>query len=384
MLMPNYQDGSIVNIMSTMEEAYGLEHAYGTLKGLDPGEIGEFRNVVFILIDGLGYQYLGTHQRDSFIHDKVLTRITSVFPTTTSASITSLATGVAPQQHAVTGWFMHLKEVGVVSQILPFNPRIGGMMFSDIGLTPSMFIDRGLIFDRLPVDCTCIIKDDIIASAFSSFMAGMSERVAYVGLEGFFKRIREACAGEHPKKFIYAYWSHFDTLCHLYGVDNEATHAHFREIDDGLRSLYEDLSGSDTCIIVTADHGQLDVTDETTVQLSDHPSILNCMTLPICGEARAAFCYVRPRLANSFERYVEDELGEYCALLKGHEMIEEGFFGSGEPNPRLFDRVGDYVLMMKDNYVIRDRLLGEREHVLKGYHGGLDSEELYVPLLYLT
>lgn len=383
MNMPNYENGSIVNIMASIEASYGLNPPYGTYRGIDPSELSEYQSVVFMLIDGLGREYIDRFGGESFIARNLHSTATSVFPTTTSSAITSLATGVAPQQHAVTGWFMHLKEIGIVSQILPFNPRLGGMYYGDLGLDPSMFIDSGRLFDRVPADTYCIIKDDIISSPYSSFMAGGSKRYAYSDLDGYFSRIRECCAVEGEKKLIYAYWSHFDTLCHLYGVDNDITHEHFRAIDKELELLHEELSGSGTCLLVTADHGQLDVTDDTTIQASDHPGLYECLTLPICGESRAAFCYVRPSMTGRFERYVEEELDDYCTMLKGTEMISEGYFGLDAPNPKLFDRVGDYVLLMKDNFVIRDSLLGERKHVLKGYHGGLDDQELFVPLLKL-
>jgi hypothetical protein len=53
----------------------------------------------------------------------------------------------------------------------------------------------------------------------------------------------------------------------------------------------------------------------------------------------------------------------------------------GVPNKKLFDRVGDYILVMKENYILKDVLLGEHENKNIGHHGGVSKEEMYVPLI---
>ena len=62
-------------------------------------------------------------------------------------------------------------------------------------------------------------------------------------------------------------------------------------------------------------------------------------------------------------------------------MIRKNFFGLQEPNEKLFDRVGDYILIMKEKHVIKDFIMGETAHILKANHGGVSGEEMYVPLI---
>ena len=59
----------------------------------------------------------------------------------------------------------------------------------------------------------------------------------------------------------------------------------------------------------------------------------------------------------------------------------KNYFGLGKPHPQLAQRIGDYVLLMKENYIIKDFLLGEEEHFSIGNHGGLSEDEMYVPLI---
>jgi hypothetical protein len=96
---------------------------------------------------------------------------------------------------------------------------------------------------------------------------------------------------------------------------------------------------------------------------------------------RVAYCYVHPDRRAEFERYVSLHLGDYAELFPSARLIAESYFGIGTPHPRLAERVGDYTLVMKQNYQIKDWLLGESRHVHLGVHGGLSDEEMYVPLV---
>ncbi len=115
--LPNYKDGSIVNLMSSIAQSFGGKTLYRPLKLLAPKELKNSKNVVLIVIDGLGFEYF--RKRKSFLKNYLVGPITSVFLPTTVSAITTFLTGVAPQQHAFTGWFMFLKEAGMVTKVFP-------------------------------------------------------------------------------------------------------------------------------------------------------------------------------------------------------------------------------------------------------------------------
>ena len=60
--------------------------------------------------------------------------------------------------------------------------------------------------------------------------------------------------------------------------------------------------------------------------------------------------------------------------------MEQGLFGHGAPDPRLEERTGDFTLLMRGAWVIRDRLPSEKAYTQIGVHGGLSATELQVPL----
>ena len=95
--------------------------------------------------------------------------------------------------------------------------------------------------------------------------------------------------------------------------------------------------------------------------------------LPLSGEPRTAYCYVRPGAVERFEGYVQRYLGHAVHLMPSRELLAGGYFGSGPPHPRLLERIGDYTLM----------ILGERLYEQIGVHGGTSADEMYVPLVCL-
>ena len=114
---------------------------------------------------------------------------------------------------------------------------------------------------------------------------------------------------------------------------------------------------------------------------NDHPKLVETLTLPLTGEPRAVYCYVRPSKVREFKHYVKTELAHCCDLYKSENMIDNNWYGLYTPNQRLEERIGDYVLIMKDNYIMKDVLLGDELKIHIGNHGGVSREEMLVPLI---
>jgi hypothetical protein len=383
MYLPNYKNGSLVNLMSSISTALGDEPLYEPLSALPPAELSLSRNIVLLVIDGLGYEYLVKHARDSILYEHLRDKTTSVFPSTTAACVTTFATGVAPQQHAITGWFMHLKELGAVSAILPFKPRYDGPPFSQAEVKPEEIFTLSLLSSKIKAKSYGVIPKGLAKSDYTRITAGTAKLVSYKNLKGFFKRIGKIIRSgkSSQQQYIYAYWPKFDTLSHEHGNGSQQVATHFRELNQRLTSFLKSRRITDTTFIITADHGFIDADKSKTIELKDHPQLMETLTLPLCGEARATYCYVRPAKAAQFEAYVAEHFSDQCHMFKSEELIAHNYFGLFEPNPKLFERVGDYVLLMKNNYVIKDSILGEARKVHIGYHGGVSEAEMFVPLV---
>lgn len=375
---PDY-DRSIVNLMASLAQGLGAgDTGYAPLPELAPESL-RGRPVALLLIDGLGDALLRQFP-DSHLARARIGSLSSVLPSTTASAVTSLATGVAPQQHAITGWHMWLRELGSVATILPFAPRHGGAAYSAAGWSPAQFIGAPPLYDRLQVPATVLSPAWIADSAYSRATAGRARRLGYANLEEFFARLAGVLADGRPQ-YLYAYWTELDSLAHEHGAASRQVREHFLALDRAFAAACAALQGSGALLLACADHGFIDTTEARTLHLADHPRLYDTLALPLCGEPRAVYCYLRPGRETEFLAYVRGELDMACAAVPSAQMINEGWFGRGAPHPRLQERVGDYVLLMKENYVLRDRLANEKPFHQIGVHGGVSASEMEVPLL---
>lgn len=384
MILPDYQEGSIVNLMQSIVVGLGDgtdSGPYAPHPLVGTQALGETRKVILLVIDGLGYDYLLETVAGGALEAHLRGRMTSVFPSTTATAITTFMTGSAPQQHALTGWYMWFREIGFVAAPLPFTTRVGGIPLASAGVdAPRLFASRP-VTDVLDTPCFIVQRRDLVESHYTNAFRGKAEVRGYRSLTGFFDVVREIVHG-HETCFVYAYWPQLDALCHGFGADHQRTREHLREIDARFAGFLDSTRGSDATVLLTADHGFVDTTPGTRLALDDHPRLADTLVLPLCGEGRVPYCYVDPAKRVLFETYVAEELGDCCVAVENRELLEGAYFGLGDPHPRLAERVGHYALLMKDNFVLRDRLMGEGERpVHVGVHGGTSEAEMYVPLV---
>lgn len=379
---PDYQGGSIVNLMSSL--ALGLNGRpgpYPTLKLLPPEEITQAKQVVLLVIDGLGCHFF--QRWATRLKPYLRGVITSVFPTSTAPAVTTFMTGVAPQQHAVTGWFMYLRELGTVATILPFRPRWGDVSFTTAGIEVKSLIGWPPFTTHLQANAYHIVPQTLVNSAYSKAYAGPATRVGYDNWSDCITTITHLVRQTHTQQrcYLYTYWPYLDALCHEQGVASRAARNHLSQLEHGIEELLKLLQGSQTLLIVTADHGFVDTVPPLKVSMNQHPTLTDCLAVPLCGEPRLAYCYLRPNQGDAFKQYIHGQLNHQFTLYPSAELLEAGWFGAGQPDPRLTDRIGDYVLIPQDRYTIKDTLPTEPPWQDIGVHGGVSKDEMLVPLI---
>jgi hypothetical protein len=379
-MRPDYEGGSIVNLMASIETAFGGRSGYAELRDLASAEIAAARNLCLVVVDGLGARQLARTVDGSVLRRHARAAITSTFPTTTATAITTFMTGLAPQQHGLTGWHMYFRELGAVLAVLPFRPRYGGPPLAD-GVTPAGLLGIPAFADRLDATAFVVSPSAIVDSVFNVAHAGRAQRVGHAGVDQLFAAVRDAVRGSRGRTYVYAYYSEIDSLAHAHGIGSGEVQTELGRVDAAFGRLLEELGGTDTLVVATADHGFVDTRPETVVDLDDHPELAETLLVPLCGEPRVAYCYLKPGAERAFERYVETRLADRASLARSEDLVAQGWFGPGAPHPRLGDRVGDYVLVMKDGCAIRDHVPGERRHVQIGVHGGASEDEMLVPLV---
>jgi predicted AlkP superfamily pyrophosphatase or phosphodiesterase len=376
-MIPNYKQNNIINLMSSILHGLGSNSKYPQLNKELTKEIKEAKNVVLMVIDGVGTDSLKKLGKKSFLVKNKVQDLQSIFPSTTAAAVTTFYTGLAPQEHGVTGWYMNMKEFGAVVCLLRFITR----MRKKIELLDKDPYLPKAIFDKIKVKSYKIGPESIFKSPYNQILGKNASLIGYRSLNGFFNKINQTIKSSSKRKFIYAYWPDFDSLSHLLGKNSKEAKDHLKAIDEKMEKFVKKLEGTNTLLLITADHGQIVTTRKKAVIANEHPLLKECLSAPLCGEPRAAYCYVYPRKVKQFESYVKNKLSKYCELHKSEDLVKAGYFGLGRAHPRLLDRVGDYTLIMKKDHIIKDFLINEEFRIKIGDHGGVSEEEMIIPLI---
>lgn len=100
MIQPDYNN-SILNLITSILKYYNVKSKYNSLPEIDEMLNKDYNNVVLLILDGMGENILNElNENDLFRKNRIRT-ITSVYPTTTAAAMTTYYSGKPPIE---TGW----------------------------------------------------------------------------------------------------------------------------------------------------------------------------------------------------------------------------------------------------------------------------------------
>jgi len=383
--LPDYRKRSVINLMSSISNSFGKKHQYSELSSLTSNELKKFKNIVLIIVDGLGYNYL-KKKKDSFLLENLKSSITSTFLSTTACANTAFSVGYPPQQHALTGWDINLKETGTITTILPFIPLFGKESLSKSKFEMNQIMDIESFHRGFKGECFTLIDKKISNSSFTTYVSSRTTIIPTKTYKNTFTKLKELIKKKSSKRrFIHAYIPELDSLAHKEGINSREVGKIFWDLDEKIKNLNRSIRGTNTKLIIVADHGLIDAFPNTEIWIENIVGLKECLTIPLAGEPRVRDCFVRPNKVKDFERIVRTKMSKYCWCFKGERLIRDNFYGLGKPNKRLFERVGDYVLIMKENYILRNKLANYRKpkKFEKGKHGGVSDDEMIVPLITL-
>jgi hypothetical protein len=377
-MLPDYAGGGLVNLVASLVESCGGPALHPTLNHFPIAELRDARNVALLIIDGLGDNYLMRRGAGGELARRRRAAITSVFPSTTASAITTSYTGRTPLEHGLTGWYTYFGEAGCVAAVLPFRSRGDQLPLAARGVTPEGIFVSNSIFETLARRSIVVTQDQIIDSAYNVRHCRGAERLAYSTLDQFVAQVETAVKSGTERKFIYAYWPDYDAVSHRFGCDGPQAYAELEKIDAAFGDIVQRLSGTDTAIVATADHGFIDAEE----CLGPPQRISSMLRFPFCGERRVVYCHVHA--IGDFMEEAKSWLGDRADVHASRELVDAGWFGPGTPHPRLAERVGDVALVMRGRYTVKDWTAGEPRHLHLGNHGGTSQDEMMIPVIVET
>ncbi len=363
-ILPDFKHCNI-NISATLAEFLGAPNRNATLPRLKKELTKNYKNVVFICFDGMGIypleqnlehtDYLLTHIDDTLV---------STFPSTTTCATTSLITNRLPLEHGWFGWSMHFEKLCRNVCIFLNTDSLTGETLNVQDVSP--LTDFPYYFDEAHTD----YKINTILPPFVKVFRPERNITWNFDMADFFEQIKKICERK-GKQFIYAYNNEPDHSMHENGVTCPQTKTLLKEISYRMQQLASETA--DTLFIVTADHGQIDVTGE--VNLYEDKQLYDMLEIYPYMEPRAIAFKVKQDRRTDFEKYFTATYGKDFELHKSKELVERGFFGDLEDKANL---LGDYIAI--GTYTHKQAVLTPDMPVFKGHHTSL-TEEMLVPLI---
>ena len=357
---------------------------------------GNYDAVVLILVDGFGWRFFERFQDAPFL--KRLTnqgrveKLTSQFPSTTAAHLTTIHTGWNVGQSGVHEWIYYEPQVDAIITPLLFS-YAGARQRNELtatGIHPPLLYPRGLFYPELKksgVNPYVFGSREYTPSTYSDVVMAGAEQVAFKTLSEALVNLGLLLEEESQPLYVHLYFDRIDTLAHEYGPTAPQTEAEIETFLLMMEYYFERIFKGEKRILflMTADHGQCEVDPQTTVYLNRDPSFAGVgrfletnrkgQLLVPAGSARDMFLYIKDGMLDEAQSFLAPRLEGKADVVKTELLMENGYFGS-EVSPRLRERVGNLVILPYRYESVWWYEKGKFEQRFYGHHGGLTPEEM--------
>ena len=354
---PDYGGGSLVNLMAELEVRLN-----GTplLPQLHPGlaqNIPEGDTYVLVLFDGLGAAQLA--HPDARLGDDAVGRIDAPFPTTTTVSMATVATGLPPSQHGLLAYQLWMPDTGQVANTIKWTTLWGEALEVDTtGLLPSPNLWERLV--SVGAEPITVQPGHFAGSPLSKALYRGCRYEPVFTVDEIIAATIDLAA--EPGRLIFTYVPHVDFAAHVYGQDSPEYAESLRTVSSIWAGIAHRLP-EHVVMVGTADHGHVDFLPDQRVRI---PKELE-KDRTFYGDSRVMF--VRGDDSPAFAPLP-------ATWIPSSEIID--WWGPGPRHETFPDRVPDAVLLADDDAVL---LHSRSDKRLIGQHGGLTDEEREIPLL---
>ena len=377
--LPDYNH-SILNTITSILKYYNVDTKHNSLQSLDERLNNEYKNVVLIILDGMGEHILNKISPDGFFARKEIECVTSVYPSTTTAALTTYYSGKPPYETGWIAWSQYFKEYGRAVDMLSHKESYKGDSLKDANMDVfKTVVNYETIFEQIEKASPNVKAYEIMPS----YSDRRSKRTIKADtIEELIENIEMLC--ENPnEKFIMAYSDDPDGLLHKCGTDSDEV----KEFVLNAEKLIEEMCdrfGEDTIVIISADHGHLNIQNPHTIL--DYPEILECLYMPVSLESRTITFWVKDSMKETFvERFNKAFKDEFWLMTKEEFVNEKHLLGYGEKHQKIDEFLGDYVaISISDSMIRLETYLAEGKKIKKSTHCGITKEEMEVPLIVIN
>jgi hypothetical protein len=386
-VLPDYDGLSIARVPDLAFSALGLNTCPSEL--LDRVSPPRVDRVLLVILDGLGYHRLAelaaegaSRDFDALAAPGMCIPLTTVFPSTTVAALTTYSTGLTPAAHGMLGYRLYLREVSAVVNMIQLSV-VGG--HGEAPLPEAFAIDTLLpcptVYERLAdcdVDTHVLLPRGIAGSGLSRLLyRGATHIHPAIGLSDMLALARQILNRARSRTVVTVYWPGLDSIAHPRGPQSEAYVAEAASVAAALRRELVGRVGR-TLLLLSSDHGFASMTASDYVPTTRFPKLDDRRLLFPVGEPRASYLFLRADAGSATASPSPTVEGDLL-FVDADEALSLGLFGSGQIHPETRHRLGDLLVVSTG----RQGLLHPYPDApfLQGMHGGLTADEMIVPLV---
>ncbi len=397
---PAYDGFSLANVAPAVLRHFGIGgiRSPGLADDVVGGELDGAEKLVITLVDALGFLTLSRAMQSGRVpgfHALAdrgrFAPLTSVFPSTTAAALSSFHTGLPPAGHGVAGYRMYMPDRGYVANMIRLSPeadeRFGRMLPNSTDARALLGVPTvHSLLMAAGVSSRCLIHRSLAHSGLSEMLYdGATDVVPFVNASDMFSQVRSMLTADPGRPAcIWLYTDTLDTIQHRYGTRGEEPEGEIYSLGYSLeRELLSPLEVHDVsaAFMLLADHGHIQVDEEDIVQVAEVPGLKHRLAAPPTGTARSAYFHVRDGAVGDVMSALESGLAGSACIVETRRALADGLWGSGPRAPELSGRIGDVLALMRGSATLfhpyRDDAVPS--DIAGGRHGGLHEREMLIP-----
>lgn len=363
MIKPNYNE-NIVNLMCSIRKYFDLDYSSNTLPIIDRQlNKNKPKNVIVILFDGMGSRLIKRNlSSESFLNKNMISELSTVVPSTTTAATTTALTGLEPITHGWLGWDMYYKKENKVvtmftntlkdTNIIAFDYHIAKKYFPYETITSSINKNKKYYSQIVSPYQGDTYNEDNIDEMLTKIKSNLNKK---------------------EKNYIYAYYINPDSIMHHTGTDSKETLDIFKVINNKIEEFASTLK--DTMLIITADHGHINSEE---IVLKNYPDLYSTLDNDTWIEPRMCAFKIKKGKEEEFKNLFNKHLGKDFILMSKDQVTKEKLFGLGTENKYFNSSLGDYFALAVSNKYLRYR---NNCPIHKSTHAGFTNDEMKIPLI---
>ncbi len=346
-------------------------------------------SAVLLLVDGLGLEQLEKYSAHAPFFRSVLkrqttaqTEMSTVYPSTTAAALSSIGTALPPGEHGLVGYDVYDPDRQVVVN------QLGGW---DERTDPETWQPAPTIFQQLNEQRQAgfhqIYPVTVSLSAFenSALTRASLHGPRFVGADDLAKRfVHAAEEARRPGHLIYLYVNELDKVGHQHGPGSDAWLEVLEEIDSHARRLIRKLPNT-TLAAVTGDHGMIEVKQDHRIDFAQHEELIEHVA-HTAGEPRMVQLHFNSSATETQRQATHKAwtrfFGDQAWIVTREQAIKAGWFGP--VTARVHQRIGDLLITGYEPIALYDgRRAAPHSFNMVGHHGAPTPAEVRVPWLVL-